>query len=341
MDALDEHDRNSRDGEAREEILGDELHNHEAARGDAGIAVVEAGAETEGADDEVKIGVGENQHGVLAGEFHHGWRIRFGECREDIAAVFGGAGEDHFVHAVGDGAARGGYALGKDGEQSGIEAGVACELREGERDVACAGRGLEQDGVARDERVQRVHGGQEKRVVCRADHENEAEGLALHFKGHALHPEWTSAASASACGEHAVCSFFQPATGVGEREDFGDEFLGDGTTAHRSSGGGESVGVFCDAVPQRAHDFETLDDRCQRPARLSGAGFGMEVRIRFRAWRERRVHHASSRFGGASSGAGATAGSMPRSASSSRELMRALSKITGRPLPGCVPPPTR
>ena len=32
---------------------------------------------------------------------------------------------------------------------------------------------------------------------------------------------------------------------------------------------------------------------------------------------------------------------MPKSSSKSRELMREDSKITGRPLPGSVPPPTK
>ena len=232
-DTLDEETRNVSGGEPCEQIVGDGLHNDEPARRDAGLSCVQSRAEAQRAHDKIEIGVGEDEHGVLAGEFHHGRSVCPGERGENLAAVFGRAGEDDFVHAVGDGAARGFNALGQNGEQRGIEAGAAREVRKGERDLARAGRGFEQHGIARDECVQRMNRGQEERIVSRPDHEHDTERLPLHFERNALQPKRTATLAAATRREHAAGIALQPAARIGEREDFGDELLGEWTIAHR------------------------------------------------------------------------------------------------------------
>ena len=61
-------------------------------------------------------------------------------------------------------------------EQRGIEAGGARQIREEESDFTRARCGLQQHGIARDERVQRMNRGQEERVISRPDDEHGAEG---------------------------------------------------------------------------------------------------------------------------------------------------------------------
>ena len=86
--------------------------------------------------------------------------------------------------------------------------------------------------------------GQEERVVSRADHEHDAEWLALHLERNALHPERTPASPAAARREHARGVALQPAAGVGEREDFGDELLGERTIAARHAAAAASASAF-------------------------------------------------------------------------------------------------
>ena len=122
-------------------------------------------------------------------------------------------------------------SLGQDREQRGIESGGARELREKQSETARAGRGLEQDSIAGDERVERMNRGKKERIISRPDHKHDAERLALHFKRNALQPERTSAFSTATRREHAGGVALQPAARIGERENFGDELLGDGSIA--------------------------------------------------------------------------------------------------------------
>ena len=111
---LDEETRNVSGGEPCEQIVGDGLHNDEPARRDARVAcrlvACRSGARARQDRDRRRRGR----------ERRPGRRVPSRtECLsrergEDLAAVFGGAGEDDFVHAVGDGVARGFNALGQD-----------------------------------------------------------------------------------------------------------------------------------------------------------------------------------------------------------------------------------
>ena len=132
-------------------------------------------------------------------------------------------------------------ALGQNGEKRGIEPGLARESSEKKRDIPRARRGLEQDRVARDERVERMNRREKERIISRTDDKHEAEWLALHFKGEAAQPERTPAFSGATRREHPRSAFFQPATGVGQREDFGNELLRRRPIAHRGGGDGERL----------------------------------------------------------------------------------------------------
>ena len=97
-----------------------------------------------------------------------------------------------------------------------------------------------------------------KRIISRADHQDDTEWLALHFKRNALHPKRTSAFSAATRCEDAGRVSLQPAACIGERKDFGDELLGDGTIADHGGRGGERLGVLRNQVAKFADESQAI-----------------------------------------------------------------------------------
>ena len=90
-DTLDDGDaERDRGGEPCEQIVGDRIATTMSRRGAMhGLAAVQSRAEAERAHDKLEVGVGEDENGVFAGEFHHGrecssrraWRGRRGRFR--------------------------------------------------------------------------------------------------------------------------------------------------------------------------------------------------------------------------------------------------------------------
>ena len=216
--------------------------------------------------------------------------------------------------------------------------------RKAERDLAGAGRGLEQHGVARDERMQRMNRGQKERIISRPDHEHKAEWLALDFKRNAV----AARADARACRSDAARaralrfrSSQRQASASGRTSETSFSASGRSLTAAAAMARASAFSAI--RWRSSSDNSQALRDRFLRPTRLRVARFRAGRAHSFSARIKHGVHHAGSRFMGASCGAAAAfaGGASPRSASSRRELMRADSKITGSPLPGCVPPPTR
>ena len=199
-------------------------------------------------------------------------------------------------------------SLRQDREQRGIETCGPRELRENQSETARAGRGLEQDSVAGGEGVERMNSRKKKRIISRPDHKHDAERLALHFKRNALHPERTSAFSTATRCEHAGRVPLQPAARIGQRKNFGDELLGDGSIADRGGRDGERLCVRRDQVAKFADESQPMRDRLQRPSRLSVARFRASVIRAFCVKIDDGMHHAGSRFMGANCGAGVGSG---------------------------------
>ena len=149
-----------------------------------------------------------------------------------------------------------------------------------------------------------MNGGKEKRIISRPDHKHDAERLALNFKRNALHPERTFTFSIATRCEHAGRVPLQPAARIGQRKNFGDELLGDGSIADRGGRDGERFGVRRDQVAKFADESQPIRDRLRCPARLSGARFRASVIRAFCVKIDDGVHHAGSRFIGANCGAG-------------------------------------
>ena len=241
-----------RDGAMHEDALG----RH------AGRAVVQREAERERFDDEIEIGVGANDDGVAAAQFHRGGNEMRRELGENLFAGFGAAGEENFVRTRIDGGARGFGGFGQQRDELGVEAGANDEFMERTRGRGAADAGFEQHGIAGDERLNHLHAGQQQRVIARADDENDAERFAMNFTAHARRARAEVRVVPRRRGARMASGFaFEKATGFGERKNFGGERFERGTLAGGGGGFGKSSGVFGDQAAQLANEIQSRGER--------------------------------------------------------------------------------
>ena len=128
-------------------------------------------------EGEIEVGVFEDDHGVLAAHFKRAWLEEAGGGLADDAAYFAGAGEGDGAHAgMSDERGAGfGAESGDDVDDSGRQAGVDQRLDEvvgGERGVF---GGLDDAGVAADERGEELPRGDGHGEVPRRDHAADAD----------------------------------------------------------------------------------------------------------------------------------------------------------------------
>ena len=179
--------------------------------------------------------------------------------------------------------------------------------------------------------------GQKKRVISRPDDEHEAEWLTLDFKRNAVQPERTFSSSVAARREHARGAFLEPATGIGQREDFGDELLGDRSIVHRRGRHGEGFGIVREPVAKFSDDSQSLRDRFRVPNAFARRALSRRLSFILSLCGSstaciRQAPDSWARV--AAPLQRSLAGAIPRSARRRRALIRADSKITGNPLPG-------
>lgn len=165
-------------GEALHEVVGDRLVDVQPLDGDAELpGGGEAGADGSGGGL-LDVGVLQHEHGVLAAELQGDADQPGRGADGDLAAGAGGAGEGDVVGAADDLGADDGALAEDDLEDLGGQSGLDQQVtgpQGGERGLRV---GLHHDGVAGDERGQRVAHGEFERVVPGGDLTDDTARLA-------------------------------------------------------------------------------------------------------------------------------------------------------------------
>jgi len=212
----------------------------------------------------------------------------------------------------------------QDGEQAGGEAGVRGEAGEGLRGVSPAAAGFPEHGVAGGQGLRGLHAGEEEAVVGRREEQHPPEGLPPHLGLDSGQPGRPALGPQAARREQPGGLPLQEPAGIGERHHLRGQDLGRRPALLSPGRPHQLRGPFRNPVTEPADDPQPFRQRTGRPGALSV------------------LHQLASASSGASVRRAARGRlRTPRSSIISREVMRADWKITGRPLPGCVPPPTR
>src|SRR6185436_11248869 len=111
----------------------------------------------------------------------------------------------------------------------GIESGPMDYPDERARGGGAADTGLEQNGIARDQRLDELHTRQEQRVVARTDDEDNTDRLTADFTAHAGEPEGQTAATEPTWRENQFRFAFEEPARFGKRKHLGRERFECGT----------------------------------------------------------------------------------------------------------------
>ena len=127
----------------------------------AGGAAVQPQAVGQRLRRQVKVGAGQHEDGVVAGQLHHG-RSQVGrQIGQHPPAGLGRAGQHQLVHTGGDGLAARLDRLIQQPAKTRRQAGFLQKLQQRPHRFDAAGSGFDQDGVAGGERLDDLNAGQE------------------------------------------------------------------------------------------------------------------------------------------------------------------------------------
>ncbi len=171
-------------GEAIHERGGDRLIDVDALDRDAQLAGVGEAAGGGAVDHAVEVGVGGDEHGVLAAELGREADEALGRALGDGAACGGGPGEHDVVGGLDDRRAHRGAGPGDDLHQALGKTGLFEELVGAQRGERGLGVGLDHDAVAGDEGGEGVRDGEDERVVPGRDDADDALGDVVLLRGH-------------------------------------------------------------------------------------------------------------------------------------------------------------
>ena len=198
---------------------------HEDAAGrDAGGAAVQRQAEADGAGDAVEVGAGEDEDGVAPRELHRSPAPGGGASSARTSRPVSAEPVSRTLSTPAAIArARPRRLLGQDREQPRRQAGSGGDRGEGLARRRAAPPRLPEDGVAGGEGLQRLHAGQEERVIRRRDRRARAPAArAAPRPSSPVQPGRPAAATrAGAAASRPGRLALQEAAGVGERDDLG------------------------------------------------------------------------------------------------------------------------
>ncbi len=262
----------------------------EPSRRHAGSRTVEPQSEGQRRNRTIQIGAGQHEDSIAAGELHDSGRQMRRQLMQNRRASGGGAGEKNFVHAGSDGLRRRLGRFVQQLQQSRIEAATHQHVAQRLSGGHAASRRLPQNGIAGGQRLQRLHPGQEQRIVRGRNNEHHTQRLAPGLRGDPAKPKGAGVRAKPLGSKNPAGFALQKTAGLDQRQHLRDQ--GVGHTAMQCAGlvAGNTLRNFLsgcgDAMPGAAQQGEALaqallrPDLLRRPRLPQGGGDGPRTRAR-------------------------------------------------------------